>query len=120
MCKLKLHFSDVIIIFKNDKYYLTPLSALVDFRKFILSKIDALERLGNLFAHVSETTFTFISTRYKITYEHYLTVPKPMTDWRFNLLMSRNPELAQIFGNSTHPLIRKNKCINNDEHDDEQ
>ena len=95
MCKLKLLFSDVITIVKNDKYYWTPLSALVDFRKFILSKIDALERLGQLFAHVSETTFTFISTPDKITYEHYLTIPNPMIEWRFKILLSRNPELAQ-------------------------
>ena len=120
MCRLKLHFSDVIVIVKNDKYYWNPLSALVYFRKFILSKIDALELLGHLFFHVSETNFTSISTPGKIIYEHYLFIPKPMIEWRFNILLSRNPELVQIFENSTHPLIRKNKCINNDENDDEQ
>ena len=120
MCKLKLHFSDVIVIVKNDKYFWFPLSAPDDFTKFILSKIDAFERLGHLFSHVSETTFTFISTPDEFTYEHYLTIPKPMIEWKFNILLSRNPELAQIFENSTHPLIRKYNHINNDEHDDEQ
>ena len=120
MCKLKLHFSDYITIVKNDEYYWLPVSALVDFERFILSKIDALKRTAGLFSHVSESTFTFISTLDKITYEYYLTIPKPMIAWRFNLLLSRNPELGQIFQNGTHPLIRKYKCINNDEHDDEQ
>ena len=113
-CKLKLHFSDVIAIVKNDKYYWDPLSALVYFRKFI-SKIDALERPGHLFSHVSETTFTFQSTPDKITYEHYLSIPKPMIECRFIILLSENPELVQMFENSTHPLIRKNNHINNDD-----
>ena len=80
MFKLKLHFSNVLVIVKNDKYYWNPLSAFVYIRKFILSKIDALERIGHLFSHVSETTFFFISTPDKITYEHYLTLPKPMIE----------------------------------------
>ena len=120
MCKLKLHFSDVIVIVKNDKYYWLPHSALVDFRKLVLSKIDAFERPGHIFSHVSETFFTFKSTPDKIIYEHYLTIPKPMIDWEFNTLLCRNPELVRIFENITHPLIRKNNGINNDEHDDEQ
>ena len=120
MCKLKLQFSDVVVIVKNDKNYWGPLSAHVYFRKFILSKINGLERLGHLFSHVSETTFTFISTPDKITYEHYLTIPKPRIEWRFIILLSRNPEIAQIFENSTHPLIRKYNRVNNDEHNDEQ
>ena len=119
MCKLKLHFSDVIVIVENDKYYWDPLSAHDDFSKFILSKIDAFERLGLLFSHVSETTFLFISTLDKITYKHYLTIPKPMMECRFKILLRRNPDLVRISENSTHPLIRKYNYINNDEHDDE-
>ena len=92
---LKLHFSDVVVIVKNDKNYWGPLSAHVYFRKFILSKIDALERLGHLFSHVSETTFTFISTPDKITNEHYLTILKPMIEGRFNILVTRNPNLCK-------------------------
>ena len=95
MCKLKLHFSDVIVIVKNDKYYWNPLSAVVYFTKFILSKTDALGRPGRFFSHVSEITFTFKSTPDKITYEYYLTIAKPMIEWRFNILLSRNPELVQ-------------------------
>ena len=120
VCKLKLHFSGVIIIVKNDKYFWFPRSAPVDFEKFILSKSDVLQRTRGLFSHVPENTVTFLSTPYKITYEHYLTISKPMIEWRFKILLVRHPKLAQIFENRTHPLIRKYKCINNDEHDDEQ
>ena len=80
MCKLKLHLSDVIVIVKNDKFYWDPLSAVGLFGKFILSKIDALERPGHKVSHVSETIFTFISTPDKSTYEHYLTIPKPIIE----------------------------------------
>ena len=108
------------MIVKNAKYYWGPLSSLDVFSKFILSKIDAFGKLGHFFSHVSETTFTFISTPDKITYEHYLTIPKPMIEWIFNIVLSRNPDLVQIFENSTHPLIRKYNCINNEEDDKEQ
>ena len=64
--------------------------------------------------------FTFISTPDKITYEHYLTIPKPKNEWRFIILLSRSPELVQLFENSTHPLIITYERINNDKHDDEQ
>ena len=94
MCKLKLHFSDDIVIVKNDKDYWCPLSAPDDFTKFILSKVDAFEQLGHLFSHVSETNFTFISTPDKITYKHYLNKPKPMIEWRPIIILSRNPELV--------------------------
>ena len=120
MCKLKLHFSDDFTIVKNDKYYWLPVSAVVDFERFLISKIDALKRTAGLFSLVSETTFTFLSTLDKDTYEYYLTIPKSMIEWRFNILLSRNPKLVRIFENSAHPLIRKCNHINNDERDDEQ
>ena len=120
MRKLNLHFSDDITIVKNDKYYWSPVSAVVDFERFILSKIDALKGTVGLFSHVSGTTYTFISTLDKITYEYYSTIPKPMIQWRFIIILSRNPKLVRIFKNSAHPLIRKYNHINNDEDDDEQ
>ena len=43
-----------------------------------------------------------------------------MIEWKFNIILFRNPKLVQIFENSTHLLIRKYKHKNNDEHDDEQ
>ena len=119
MCMVKLHFSDDITIVKNDKHYWFPVSAVVSFERFILSKTDALKRTAGLFSQVSETTFTFISTLDKITYEYYLKKLKPMIEWRFIILVSRNSELAQKLENSTHPLFRKHNYINNDEHDDE-
>ena len=65
MCMLKVHFSDVIVIVKNDKYYWDPLSAVVYFGEFILSKIDALERPTHKFSHVSETKFLLNQLRIK-------------------------------------------------------
>ena len=50
---------------------------------------------------------TFIADFTKMTYEHYLLQPKPMIEWKFNLLFAKNPNLAKLFDNSTYPLIRK-------------
>ena len=116
---LKIHFSHLTIIVKNDKLYWYTSSVVVEFEEFVLSKIRNLKRPGRLFSHVSETTFTFISTPDKITYKHYLTISKPMIERKLNMFLSRNPELAQMFENSTHPLIRNYKHINNDEHNNE-
>ena len=51
-----------------------------------------------------------------MTYEHYIKNAKPMIEWKFNLLLAKNPNLARIFENSTHPLIRKyDRNIYNDD-----
>ena len=50
---------------------------------------------------------TFISDIKFITFEHYLSVPKSMIEWKFNILLAITPKLVRIFENSTHPLIRK-------------
>ena len=120
MCKRKLHFSDDITIVKNDKNYWLPVSRVDDCERFILPKIDALKRTAGLISHVSETTFTFMSILDKITYGYFLTIPNPMIEWRFNILLSRNPKIVRIFKNSAHPLIRKYNHISIDVHDDEQ
>ena len=49
----------------------------------------------------------FISDFKNMTYEHYLTIPKPRIEWSFNILLSRNPELTKMFDITSHPLIRK-------------
>ena len=55
---------------------------------------------------------TFISNIKNITYEHYPSIPKSMIEWKFNLLLAKNPKLVRLFENSTHPLIRKYNRIN--------
>ena len=50
-----------------------------------------------------------------MTYEYYLTQPKPMLEWKLNAILAKNPELIKILGNSSHPLIRKYQYINEDD-----
>ena len=120
ICKLKLHFSDDIVLVIMDKYMWLPHGVVIQFNKFILSKINAIERDRYAFSHVSEATFSFVSSLDKITYEHYLTIPKPMIEWGFNILLSRKPELGRLFENSSHPLFIKYKVDNNDDDDGEK
>ena len=42
-----------------------------------------------------------------------------MLEWKFISLLAKNPELARIFENSTHPLIRKYNHIYYDDDDEE-
>ena len=58
---------------------------------------------------------TFISDLRNMTYEHYLNQPKSMLEWKFNAILAKNPELIKILENSSHPLIRKNQHINEDD-----
>ena len=58
-------------------------------------------------SHISEMNFTFLADLKNMTYEHYLNQPKPMVEWKPNLLLAENPELVRMFENSNHPLIRK-------------
>ena len=58
---------------------------------------------------------TFIAYPRNIRYENYLTQPKSMLEWKLNALLARNPKFVEIFGNSSHPLIRKNQHINEDD-----
>ena len=50
---------------------------------------------------------TFITDLGNMTYEHYLNQPKCMFEWKLNAILAKNPELINIFGNSSHPLIKK-------------
>ena len=61
---------------------------------------------------------TFIADFKHVVYDHYLTHPKPMIEWKFNLLLAKNPNLVKIFKNGNHPLIRKYQYINEDDNDD--
>ena len=50
---------------------------------------------------------TFIADFKHMVYKHYLKNPKPMLDWKFNLLLYKNPNLVTLFDDSIHPMIRK-------------
>ena len=114
LCRWKSHFSDTIVTVKNDKWWCS-LSAGFYLRNFLLSKIIFLERPGHLFSHISAMNITFISDLKNITYEHYLSIPKSMMEWKFNILLAKNPKLLRIFENSTHPLKRKYNRTNEDD-----
>ena len=50
-----------------------------------------------------------------MTYEHYLNQPKYMFDWKLNAILAKNPDFIKIFGNRSHPLIRKYQHIIEDD-----
>ena len=51
-----------------------------------------------------------------MTYEHYLNQPKSMLEWKFNVILAKNPELIKILDNTSHSLFRKYQYIyENDE-----
>ena len=52
---------------------------------------------------------TFVTDLRNMTYEHYLSQPKCMFEWKLNVRLAKNPELINIFGDSPNPLIRKYK-----------
>ena len=55
---------------------------------------------------------TFISDLRNMTYQHYISQPKSMLDWKLNEKIStRNPELIKTLRNISHPLIRKYKYM---------
>ena len=58
---------------------------------------------------------TFITDLRNMTYEHHLNQPNSMLEWKLNAILSKNPEFIKIFGNSSHPLIRKYQHINEDD-----
>ena len=50
---------------------------------------------------------TFISDLRNMTYKHYLNQTKSILEWRLNIILAKNPELAKIFGNRPNPSSRK-------------
>ena len=57
---------------------------------------------------------TFITELRNMTYGHYLQIPKPMIEWRINVILAKNPEIIKNFRNTSHPLIRKYSRFFND------
>ena len=54
-----------------------------------------------------------------MTYEHYLQQPKPMIEWRMNLILSKKPQFIKILVNGSHSLLRKYCHLINDDDDDD-
>ena len=43
-----------------------------------------------------------------------------MIEWKFNMIIAKNPELMRVFENSNHPLTKKYNYIENNEDGNEQ
>ena len=50
-----------------------------------------------------------------MTYEHYLNQSKCMFEWKLNAILAKNPELIKRLASTSHPLIRKQQNINEDD-----
>ena len=110
---MKLHFSNTVINVKSsdwccisDDYYLTD---------FVISKSKYYEKRGHKFSHISEMNITIITDPKYMTYEYYLTQPKSMLEWKLNAKLAKNPQLIEIFRNSSHLLVRIYQHINKDD-----
>ena len=97
--KFKLHFSNDVIVVKEYMYRYGEFHQRRNdhFNNFILSKINACERKGYIFSHIAKFTVTFISEPNSITYEYYLSFPKPMIEWKFNMLLAKTLRLCEYF-----------------------
>ena len=111
ICKWKLHFSDTIINIKSDRLYNIHPDGW-NLRRTLNSKIEYLENDGYKFSHISEMNIVFVTDLRKITYEHYLRIPKSMLEWTLIRKMATNPKLIKAFNiNTHHPLIQKHRQI---------
>ena len=102
-----------IVSVKSNTWY--SVAAACHLKNFLLSKIKYFERYGLKFSHISEMNITFKTDLRNMTFEHYLTQPKSMLEWKLNAILAKNSQLIEIFGNSSHPLIRKYQHINEDD-----
>ena len=109
ICKWKIHFSDTSLVVQFQTWYSVYDSYYS--RDYLLSKTKYFERQGHKFSHISEMNITFITDIRNMTYKHCLQQPKSMLKWKLNALLAKNPKLIKIFGNSSHPLIRKYQYI---------
>ena len=50
-----------------------------------------------LCSQISELRITFVSRFENITFDNYLTEPKPMLEWRLIALANKNPEIINSF-----------------------
>ena len=112
ICKGKIHFSNFIVAVRSNRLYNHPYG--FNLREFLLSKIKYYERRQHTFSHISQMNITFISDLRNMTYKHYLNQTKSILEWRLNIILAKNPELAKIFGNRPNPSSRKYEYLFND------
>ena len=104
-CKWKLDFDNNIFCVNSHKQY--NIYSFRDIRRFLLSKVLKIERMGYIFSNISEINILFITNLRNMAYEHYINQPKPMVEWALIKKLAKDPRLIKNFINTSHPLIRK-------------
>ena len=100
ICKWKLHFSDTIINVKSDRLYNIHPDGW-NLKRTLISKIEYLENEGHKFSHISEMNIVFIADLRKMTYQHYLQIPKSMLEWTIIKKLANNPKLIKALNINT-------------------
>ena len=60
-----------------------------------LSKIKTI--LEQLYSQILELRITFVCRFENVTYDHYLTKPKSMLEWKPRVMLDKNPQFAHSF-----------------------
>ena len=50
-----------------------------------------------LYSHILELTITFVSRFENMTFDHYLTKPKSMLEWKLISMLDKNREIVCLF-----------------------
>ena len=98
LCKWKLNFSDTVINTKPKRLFnFKRRYAGWNLRISLIEKIEFFESKGHKLSHISEMNITFVTDLKNMTYEHYLKIPKPMTEWTIIKKFANNPKLIKAF-----------------------
>ena len=62
---------------------------------FFFSKIKIIKE--QLYSRISELRITFVSRFENIRFDHYLTEPKSMLEWKLLAMLDKNPEIVHSF-----------------------
>ena len=66
----------------------------------IFSKIKIIKE--QLFSEILELGITFVSRFKSIPFDHYLTKPKSMLEWKLLAMSDKNPEIGRSFDFKRH------------------
>ena len=78
---------------------------------FFVSKTKIIKE--QLFSQILELGITLVSRFENITFDHYLTKPESMLEWKLLAMSAKNPEIVRAFDYKrynhrySHPLSRK-------------
>ena len=111
-CDFKIIFKNDLVkprVIETDFYHNNTLSIV---KRNLLNKIDNFIEKGYLFSHIDEMNITTINDKMFMTYNYYITRPKPAVELKLNMIVSRNPHLIKSPDRSNiHPIIKKYSYI---------